>query len=264
LSDRREKMLLKYVEKKKLISRLDRIIDRVLDGASEAQACREEGVSLTWFRRFTEARIFGGDIKEDEIRLKMGEADNSWRHKFVLRVYGERIVVLEDFDDAFSYALNKYFDEREKDCMYLRYRDCMTLDEIGRKHGICRERVRQILKRCSKKLRESDTFRFFKYGLECVQYEYIKDSVPETDIPKEKVVRSVFGVEVEELGFSYRTYNVLKRNRLDTVGDIVNRTLAEIKMMRGCGRKSLAEIRDKMVSLGFDGLAPHTRDFSRE
>lgn len=56
-------------------------------------------------------------------------------------------------------------------------------------------------------------------------------------------------VRVEELDFSVRTYNCLKRAGITSVRDLVHRTEHELLSIRNFGKKSLYEVREKLVQL---------------
>lgn len=55
---------------------------------------------------------------------------------------------------------------------------------------------------------------------------------------------------IEELDLSQRSYHSLKRSSIDTVGDLTNKTEAELMKFRNLGKKSLEEINVKLHSLG--------------
>ena len=55
---------------------------------------------------------------------------------------------------------------------------------------------------------------------------------------------------IEELEFSVRSYNCLKRAGIHTVGDIVSRTEHDMMKVRNLGKKSLEEVINKVKSLG--------------
>jgi DNA-directed RNA polymerase subunit alpha len=55
---------------------------------------------------------------------------------------------------------------------------------------------------------------------------------------------------VEELQLSVRSYNCLKREGVDTVGDLVQRTEAELMDIRNFGQKSIDEVKEKLTELG--------------
>jgi len=63
---------------------------------------------------------------------------------------------------------------------------------------------------------------------------------------------------IEELEFSVRSYNCLKRAGISTVEDLANKTEEDMMKVRNLGRKSLDEVIAKLSSLGF-GLS-HEED----
>lgn len=56
-------------------------------------------------------------------------------------------------------------------------------------------------------------------------------------------------VRMEELDFSVRTYNCLKRAGITSVRDLVRRTEHELLNIRNFGKKSLYEVREKLAQL---------------
>lgn len=57
-------------------------------------------------------------------------------------------------------------------------------------------------------------------------------------------------VRVEELDFSVRTFNCLKRAGISSVRDLVHRTQHELMGIRNFGKRSLLEVREKLANLG--------------
>ena len=55
---------------------------------------------------------------------------------------------------------------------------------------------------------------------------------------------------VEELQLSVRSYNCLKREGIDTVGELVQKTEAELMDIRNFGQKSIDEVKGKLDELG--------------
>ncbi|MBR5199799.1 MAG: sigma-70 family RNA polymerase sigma factor [Bacteroidales bacterium] len=69
----------------------------------------------------------------------------------------EELALLTDRHDLLNEYLNTYLTPRENDVIRMRFGfDCpqLTLQEIGDRFGICRERVRQIEDKALKKLRK--------------------------------------------------------------------------------------------------------------
>jgi len=55
---------------------------------------------------------------------------------------------------------------------------------------------------------------------------------------------------IEELDFSVRTYNCLKKANILTIGELVQITEQDLMNIRNFGRKSLNEVKDKLAQLG--------------
>ena len=55
---------------------------------------------------------------------------------------------------------------------------------------------------------------------------------------------------IEELDFSVRTYNCLKKANILTIGELVQTTEADLMQIRNFGKKSLVEVREKLAQLG--------------
>jgi DNA-directed RNA polymerase subunit alpha len=58
-------------------------------------------------------------------------------------------------------------------------------------------------------------------------------------------------VRIEELDFSVRTYNCLKKANIQTVADLVKTSEEELMNIRNFGRKSLVEVQDKLSQFGY-------------
>lgn len=59
---------------------------------------------------------------------------------------------------------------------------------------------------------------------------------------------------IEELDFSVRTYNCLKKANVLTIGDLLQISEAELMQIRNFGKKSLTEVKEKLASLGLSVL----------
>ena len=57
---------------------------------------------------------------------------------------------------------------------------------------------------------------------------------------------------IEELEFSVRSYNCLKRAGIHTVADIVSKTEQDMIKVRNLGKKSLEEVMNKIADLGLE------------
>jgi len=63
-------------------------------------------------------------------------------------------------------------------------------------------------------------------------------------------MNEVLNRSVEELELSVRSYNCLKNANIQTIGDLVQKTEAEMLRTKNFGRKSLNEIKEILSGLG--------------
>ncbi len=63
-------------------------------------------------------------------------------------------------------------------------------------------------------------------------------------------MQEILNRSVEELELSVRSYNCLKNANIQTIGDLVQKTEAEMLRTKNFGRKSLNEIKDILAGLG--------------
>ena len=71
-------------------------------------------------------------------------------------------------------------------------------------------------------------------------------------------------VRIEELDFSVRTYNCLKKANILTIAELVQYTEADLMQIRNFGRKSLTEVREKLTELNLTLKGGSTIDLSEE
>ncbi|MHC2994301.1 MAG: DNA-directed RNA polymerase subunit alpha [Candidatus Atribacteria bacterium] len=64
---------------------------------------------------------------------------------------------------------------------------------------------------------------------------------------KEKILNKT----IEELDFSVRSYNCLKKSRVNTLRDLINYSPEEVIKIKNLGKKSLDEIKEKINKYGF-------------
>ncbi len=68
--------------------------------------------------------------------------------------------------------------------------------------------------------------------------------------PEEIARSSDMALPIEELDFSVRSYNCLKREGVGTVGDLVQRTEQDLLDIRNFGQKSIDEVKQKLAEMG--------------
>jgi DNA-directed RNA polymerase subunit alpha len=67
---------------------------------------------------------------------------------------------------------------------------------------------------------------------------------------QEQQLSGDLALTIEELNLSVRSYNCLKREGINTVGDLVQKSEAELMDIRNFGQKSIEEVKEKLAELG--------------
>ncbi len=67
---------------------------------------------------------------------------------------------------------------------------------------------------------------------------------------KEDTITKTLETPIEEIEFSVRAYNCLKRADIHTVQDLINKKESEVTKIRNLGKKSLKEVVDKVAEMG--------------
>lgn len=95
-----------------------------------------------------------------------------------------------------------------------------------------------------------DASRILKKHFEVLEYD-AKDTVnimEKTEDSKTKALET----SIDDLDFSVRAYNCLKRANIHTLQDLVSKDESEIMKIRNLGKKSLKEVLDKIKEMGLD------------
>ena len=82
----------------------------------------------------------------------------------------------------------------------------------------------------------------------------LNEIADETGLMKQNVDDSkskALEMSIDELEFSVRTYNCLKRANINTLQDLTQKSETEMMKIRNLGKKSLKEVIDKVKELGF-------------
>src|SRR5947207_14213010 len=68
--------------------------------------------------------------------------------------------------------------------------------------------------------------------------------------PDESALSGEMATTIEELNLSVRSYNCLKREGVNTVGDLVQKSEQELMDIRNFGQKSIEEVKQKLADMG--------------
>lgn len=167
------------------------------------------------------------------------------------------------------------------------YRDGLTLREIAEERDLSHERIRQLIKRAMKKLANPDVFACFSkdllkclieqpnllksaydagkedgykegYNLGCKtahEEAYRKgfNDCRECRISEFKIsIEELPDLPIEDVRFSIRTYNLLKRNEINTLIQIAKMSPAKLHKLKSMGTKTYTEVVSVLRSYGID------------
>ncbi len=96
----------------------------------------------------------------------------------------------------------------------------------------------------------------FSLFLDLTVEEEVEEVLPD---PEEEEHNELLDTAIEDMDFSVRTYNCLKRASINTIGHLTTRTADDMLKVRNLGRKSLEEIESKLAEIGL-ALASSSAD----
>lgn len=181
--------------------------------------------------------------------------------------------VTPDIERGIMLALS-HLDERAADMVMLRYKDNLSLVEIGKKYSFTGNRARQIISRAVRELSKKPMLQMIQLGHKGY-VEFLVNNLAEikTEViahdaynkgyedgyadgyeqreKKEKEISALLDIPIQDLDLSLRSTKGLKNAGLDTVADLLKFTdVVEIKGIRNLGVKSVSEIARKLIELG--------------
>lgn len=204
-----------------------------------------------------------------------------WPYNLLDDIYEENVrsALTEDQEAGLMHAIETLH-PKEKEMIFLHYREEKPLTEIARSYNLTNERIRQIIKKAIFKLRSPGRIIFIEDGLDYNQKDYIQEKYglskrrvelmaesARLDRLEENLKSRAAKLEIanqrdnEELGepwenvmtdLSVRSYNCLRRSGMYTVGQIIKSIEnGSILNVRNLGRKSCDEIIRTLRYLGY-------------
>lgn len=157
-------------------------------------------------------------------------------------------------------AMNLALTDREKQIVESYYHDGKTYDEISKEVFVTRERVRQILQKCLRKLRApayKELIIFGYEGAEKIRDEaiakqreaYLAKKLGEEAVKEPEEPKKPFN-DITEWDLSVRSFNCLRRAQLETKDKVIEAIKnGDIFKIRNLGVRSIAEIKDRVRTL---------------
>lgn len=160
---------------------------------------------------------------------------------------------------------------REKRSMQLYFEDEKTLKDIGKEFNVTQERIRQIVSKAIRKLRNPVKFKLIQHGIKGQELlrldkldadilerkqainEHIaelKELEKQVEKMEQKPTTKVFIDQIGDLDLSVRSYNCLRRANCMTIDQVIELfENGKIWKVRNLGRKSIDEIICKISSI---------------
>lgn len=246
-----------------------RIVAKTRNGSSMAESIREEKLNMHNVRSlFSTALSMKVNDVPGELSIKsLDEIMYSPTERLYKDIFGwtdsEWLKCPMRLPDDAEETLKKLIEElseREQNFISFYYFEDFTLEEIGKMYSITRDRVRQVILKAIRKMRNPSKSNILKIGINA--YEYInaekKRITEETrnkyleqfrEIEEEKYSNkeSCLNNSIDELELSVRSYNCLKRDGCNIVQDVFIKTDIELMHVRNLGRKSMEETKIQTV-----------------
>lgn len=246
-----------------------RIVAKTRNGSSMAESIREEKLNMHNVRSlFNTALSMKVNDVPGELSIKsLDEIMYSPTERLYKDIFGwtdsEWLKCPMRLPDDAEETLKKLMEElseREQNFISFYYFEDFTLEEIGKMYSITRDRVRQVILKAIRKMRNPSKSNILKIGINA--YEYInaekKRITEETrnkyleqfrEIEEEKYSNkeSCLNDSIDELELSVRPYNCLKRDGCNIVQDVFIKTDIELMHVRNLGRKSMEETKIQTV-----------------
>lgn len=218
-------------------------------------------------------------IKEERAAKFLRQKEELELKQFVTEAYpfnvADAIECPNLSEQEIQQAISDRLSPREAEYVRLKYEDGLTLDQIGKKDGIGRERVRQIIAKALRRIQNyvrrapmraeahetelrirAERENIERYRTALIEeykrtHEFTDDMRIEFgDMKVLCGVPSAMSTNIDDMGFSDRIRNCLRRAGISTVSDLCSRTKEDMMKVRNLGSKSLKEIESKMSELG--------------
>ena len=218
--------------------------------------------------------IKGYANKRSEVTKAKKEAEKAYKETLenfdISSMYPLNVIadIMEDCDEdkpcrefSIEFVYRVFAEElypREERALELYYRDHLTLDEAGKCLGVTRERVRQIIAKALRKLKHPTRMNRMRavsraeYEDLLVENERLKRDLNSVDPNIDPFVKNPWDIPIADLDLSVRSYNCLQRAGIRTVYDLCQKTEEEMMRVRNLGKRSLAEVKLKLIDLGYE------------
>lgn len=205
-------------------------------------------------------------LKEDEEELK---SLIPYPYNALAIVGLDSASISPKFVDSFDETLSSVCSEREALYIRKKFKDEMTLEEVGKEYGVTKERVRQICKyglmkvksklETAKKNEEFEQTKRLVDDLIAKRAELVEE-FKHTGVYTKGMERAFGSIMIPEpcpnptnildLDLSLRSYNCLRRSGIETVEQLACMSRDDILGIKNMGKKCCREVVDKLREFG--------------
>lgn len=189
----------------------------------------------------------------------MANATLPYPLNLLLDAYDKAERELPKLDTDRQKGLDHILDElsdREREIIYLRYEKGVTLEDIGSRFGVTRERIRMLEQVALEKLGRK--LHFVEDGYMIASGEVDRMAKERITAALEKAVavadthKSVRDIPLDKLDLNRRTANLLKRNGIWKTEELMELSEQQMRKFRGVGNATLQDIyraREQVLSM---------------
>lgn len=167
-----------------------------------------------------------------------------WKLEIFERILGDTIQLADDTNKGIETFLSEYLnDDEERDIFIKYFKEGLNFSKISHLTGYSAGTIR---------LRMHKIFRIMCH-IETRPYDLIKYGFYEANLREvnRHSVSNIDYLRIDQVGFSPRVYNCLKRcNRIEKFSDLEKYTKEDLLKIRNLGIRSIPEIENKMQEYG--------------
>ena len=241
--------------------------DEIIKGNAEYMyKCRKVAFENYLIRKKAHGTIIDEAIKHNEVYYA------PYPYNLIDCIYDEPVdeILNDDQLAGFDQALGTLH-PRERRALELYFEEEKTLKEIGKEFGVTQERIRQIVSKAIRKMRNPIRVKLIRNGPKMQELQRLEQIEAEIAARKERINERLAELEqlenqandkmedlrqrtaktlidrIDDLDLSVRSYNCLRRANCDTITQVIDLfENGKIFGVRNLGKKSIAEIIDRI------------------
>lgn len=218
------------------------------------------------FKLFTNDKYYFKKVRYANTGYELPYPLNLYNDMHILDDNKIELPISTDQMNGLEKAILDSLNNKEKSCIIQYYKDELSLAEISEQYGVSRERVRQIIAKGIRKLKNPNAKKLILFGIRgsgLLKREMELDDLEKTLEKREQIIadhaslintklkivapelqqeENLKKIELEDLGISTRAYTCLRRSNIRNLYDLSKMTLKELFAIRNMGKHTVDEI----------------------